>query len=373
MKRNHRLISLVLVVILALCMLAACNNETTPPTSTPTPTPTPAATTPDGNEPDVTVPDGPDYGEYSAENPLVLKISTHAYGGDTNIMCVTSETLSAALKEASGGAVQLEVYNEGILTKNDRETIESVIMGTVDMGVSNTAIYCSYVNDYSVLDLCYLFEDIEHVRTFMNSDIAGELMGKMEDADTGVTILSFNYLGAKNVAASRPITNLSDMKGLSLRCSDGEYYLKGFTAFGASPQSISSSEVMASLSQGIIEGVEQSSAIIWSSSYLEYVPYITHTGHIIQMFSININSGLYRSLTPDLQNLIKDTAMKVSTDLFDVSESKQQESEIAMADEGVTFIDIDKTEWIDAMQPVYEDFNSKFGPDWIQTIKALKG
>jgi TRAP-type C4-dicarboxylate transport system substrate-binding protein len=240
------------------------------------------------------------------------------------------------------------------------------------MGVSNTAIYCQYVDDYSVLDLCYLFEDIDHVRNFMNSDIAASLMGKMEEADTGISILSFNYLGSKNVAANRPIQSLDDIKGLSMRCSTGEYYLKSFTAFGAAPQSISSSEVMASLSQGIIDGVEQSSAIIYAANYLEYVPYITHTGHIIQMFSVNINTELYRSLTEDLQTLRKEACIQVSTELFDVSEEMQVAAEVAMAETGITFYDIDKTEWIEAMQPVYEEFNSRFGSELVDGIKALK-
>jgi len=161
------------------------------------------------------------------------------------------------------------------------------------------------------------------------------------------------------------------MKGLNLKCSTGEYYLKGFTAFGAAPQSISSSEVMASLSQGIINGVEQSSAIIYSGNYLEFVPYVTHTGHIIQMFSVNINTNVYRSLTPDLQAVIKDSAMQVSAELFDVAEQKQVEAEKAMTELGIEFIDIDKTEWMEAMKPVYDEFTSRFGSELIDGIKAL--
>ena len=374
MKGTTRILCMALAFVMMACLFAGCGSQSTQ-SSEPPASKAPTATAPASTAPDAAPSaDAPalDFGEYSPENPLVLKIATHAYGGDTNIMCITPNRIADALDEASGGAVQLEVYNEAILTKNDRETIEQVISGTIDMGVSNTAIYSSYVNDYSVLDLCYLFENMDHVKTFMNSDVAADLMGMMEDADTGVTILSFNYLGSKNVASSRPVQSMSDMKGLKLKCSTGEYYIKGFTAFGAAPQSISSSEVLAALSQGMIDGVEQSSAIVLSGNYLEYVPYITHTGHIIQMFSININSNTYNALTPDLQQLIKDTCMNVSAELFDVSEQMQQDAEVAMAGKGITFYDVDKTEWMEAMQPVYQEFSEKYGSELIDSIKALK-
>lgn len=107
---------------------------------------TPSTTAPETSAPETTAPEttapstgDKDYGDYSAENPLELKLS-HFAGNDTNQLAQLAIAFERIVEEKTGGAVDVVIYGGGVLG-NDRESFESVIAGTLDMASEQHAHY----------------------------------------------------------------------------------------------------------------------------------------------------------------------------------------------------------------------------------------
>lgn len=315
--------------------------------------------------------DGLDFGEYTPDNPLVLKSTSHAPGGDKNAFNLANKMLAAKIGEATNGAVEVQVFNDGILTTSDAQTMESIIAGTVDMGLNNTAIYSNYVKEYSVLDLCYLFDDDDHVKEFMQSDLATEIKGLMQESGSGAVMLSLNYTGWKQMGSTRPVQSIEDMKGLIIRTNDGEIYQKSFTAFGAAPVFMATGEVMAGLSQGVLEAMEHSYNVFDSNGYWEYLNKITETNHICQLYGASINEKVWNSMTPDLQQVFLDCAAETSMEMFDIAREMQTQSKQNLLDNGCEIYEIDTKPFFDAVQPVNDEYTAQNGSYWYDGIRAL--
>lgn len=105
MKRTNRILALILALVMALA-LAACGNGAgtgnTPSTTAP------ETSAPETAAPETTAPStgDKDYGDYSAENPLELKLS-HFAGNDTNQLAQLAIAFERIVEEKTGGAVDV--------------------------------------------------------------------------------------------------------------------------------------------------------------------------------------------------------------------------------------------------------------------------
>lgn len=84
--------------------------------------------------------------------------------------------------------------------------------------------------------------------------------------------------------SKHPIEKPEDLKGLKMRIPGGDFFSAFYTAFGASPQAMSWSEVFTALQQGTIDGHDNSLSTINSANVQEvqeihqYFPNM-HTKH----------------------------------------------------------------------------------------------
>lgn len=376
MKRLNRILVLALAFALTLA-LAACGGGSQSSGGTPS-TGTPDTSTPDTSTPDTSTPsepagstDGLDFGEYSAENPLQIKLSH--FGNEQDQLNLLSESFKAKVEAASGGAVEVTIYGGGVLG-NDRESFESVINGTLDMAVNNTPIISNYVDKFQVLDLGYLFRDYDHVDAFLASDICQDLMDSL--TQTGARMLCMQCVGWRNMdMIGGPVAKPADIAGTKIRVTDSPVYMADFEAWGANPTIIAAPEVITALQQKTIDGCDNVHNIQYSNGYSEFCRYVSITEHACHFNGLTINDALFTSLTPDLQAVIKQAAMDAAAERTIALRTENDELLVTMEQEGCTITrDVDKQAFIDLLQPVYEDFiaNHSAG-SYVEQIQALAG
>ena len=350
-----RILALALSCLLVLS-LVACGG-------TPSSSPPPASTPPPASGAPTT--SGLDFGPYSPENPLVLK--GVSYGrGEANLNNRSNLMVAEVIKEFSGGMVVVEVYNDGVLADSDRTSLEGLVLGNWDISYNNTAQLSNYVPEYGIFDMMYLFRDLDHAHAFLASDVYDEVCDML--TPSGARMLAMDVTGFRNVYVNEkqsPITTAADMNGVMLRVNESELFLQGFRAIGASPVAMPNSETTAALQQGTVDGLDQNSIIMISSGYAEFVKHGARTEHSVQFLTYNIRESLWQTLTPDMQNLIREAvreaAVRRTADNAEVVARMEQE----MVDKGILFTDVDKQSFIDLLG----DYNDSFVP----TYKDLYG
>ena len=364
MKRTNRILALILALVMALA-LAACGNGAGTGN-------TPSTTAPETSAPETTAPEttapstgDKDYGDYSAENPLELKLS-HFAGNDTNQLAQLAIAFERIVEEKTGGAVDVVIYGGGVLG-NDRESFESVIAGTLDMAVNNTPIISNYDEIFQVLDLPYLFQDYDHINAFLASDICQQLLDSL--TSTGARMLCMQAVGFRNMdMCTGPVKTPADIAGTKIRVTDSPIYRAQYEAWGANPQIIAGPEVLTALQQGTIDGCD-------NVHYYEFAKYISITEHAVHFNGLTINNALFEGLSADLQADILAAAQEAAAERTEALRVENDELLATMESEGaVVTKDVDKQSFIDAVQPLYEDFTANHSAgSYVEQIQALAG
>ncbi len=303
------------------------------------------------------------------ENPLVLKLGH--MGNETNPMMRYTNNFKEKVEEATDGAVTVEVYGDKVLG-SDREMLEQVQSGTLDMSVNTTSVLSNFIPEYASLDLPYLLSDWEHCYRFMDSDVYTDLLAEGEDS--GITTLSLAGRGFRHVTTNdTPIRSLADINGLKLRVIESSVFVDTFEAFGASPQAMSFGEVITALQQGTIDGHENSYAIIQQEHVYEVQNTISETAHMFAFFNMVINTDLLNSLPEEIQTAIKEAALEAGREETEAEETEELEVKQWLIDEGGCTVveDVDVDEFKSVVQPVYDKFGEENDLKYLEAIQGL--
>ncbi|WP_227002619.1 TRAP transporter substrate-binding protein [Salicibibacter kimchii] len=261
------------------------------------------------------------------------------------------------LEERTDGRIAVDVYPDSQLG-SDREIIEQMQSGTVEMNAPFTGVLPSFVPQYQVYDLPYLFEDREHAFEMSTGELGEALNEYLPDQD--LRFLGFWDGGFKHFTNSdRPIETLEDMQGLSMRASQSPLLISQFEAWGASAESIDLNELYTSLEQGTVDGQENPLSNIVSQSYYEAQDYMTYSEHGYMGYPLLISETFYQELPEDLQETLHEVADEVNEWQWDVSEESEEEYAETLEEESIEINELsdeEREEFREASEEVYDEF-----------------
>lgn len=352
MKKKH-LILISMVLVLAV-IVSACGNggETT---TVPENTTTDTATT----ETTETTADG---------DTKVLKLGHiappgTAYDNFANLF-------KDKIEEASEGRYTIDIYPAGQLGV-DRELMESLQIGNIDLTVITASDINQFVPDMSVQDLPYLFLNWDHVEAFLDSEAASDFY-KLTD-EVGMSTLSFMPRGFRHVASNvKPIYEPEDMEGLKIRVAESEVYLDTFSALGTNSQAMAWGEVFTALQQGTIDAHENTLITIRDYNMNEVQEYVSETGHFFAFAALQMNTNLLNGMDEADQEIFRQAALDAARE----SGLEQKEDEEAvkqeLIDRGMEFNEVnDKTAFQEKVQPVYDKYLETHSGTFIDAIQSL--
>ena len=272
--------------------------------------------------------------------------------------------------QRTGNKVKIDVFPSTQLG-NERDMVEGLQLGTIDLVVTSTGPLGGFVSRMFVVDLPFLFRDREHAYKVLDGPIGRELMEAF--SAKGIKGLSFWENGFRQITNNvRPIEKPEDLKGIKLRTMENKVHLAAFRAFGASPTPMAWSEVYTALQQKTIDGQENPIAIIYHQKLVEVQKYLALTGHFYSPTPLLMSLKAFNALPRETQKIMADTALECATyerNLLRDSEVKQLAE---LKGKGMVITTPDKKPFQDAAASVYKEFESQFGKDTIDKIIAAK-
>jgi len=272
--------------------------------------------------------------------------------------------------QRTGNKVKIDVYPSTQLG-NERDMVEGLQLGTIDLVVTSTGPLGGFVPKMFVVDLPFLFRDREHAYKVLDGPIGKDLLGAF--APKGIKGLAFWENGFRQITNNvRPIEKPEDLKGIKIRTMENKVHLASFRAFGASPTPMAWSEVYTALQQKTIDAQENPIAIIYHQKIAEVQKYLSLTGHFYSPTPLLMSLKAYNALPKDIQKIMDDTAIECATyerNLLRDSEAKQIAEVKA---KGMQVTTPNKKSFQDAAASVYKEFEVQFGKDTIDKIITTK-
>jgi tripartite ATP-independent transporter DctP family solute receptor len=174
---------------------------------------------------------------------------------------------------------------------------------SVDYAIVSPAHMSTFAKAAPLLDMPFLFRDLDHWNKVLDSDAFQPIVDDVaKKAD--VMIIGYAGGGTRNIIANKPIRNMAELRGLTMRVMGAPIQTQMFTAIGAKPSVIAYNEVYNAIQTGVIQGAENEAAGLSAMKFYEVGPNISQTQHAITVRPICFSGKTYRKLPPDLQTAI---------------------------------------------------------------------
>ena len=273
------------------------------------------------------------------------------------------------------GQVVVEIYPNGQLG-GDRQAIEGVSLGTIQMTAAASAVMSGYDPKFGVLDLPYVFKTRE--ASYKACD--GELGEKLNAAlpSLGLRGLGYNDNGLRHITNNvRPIYEPKDLKGIKIRVMENPVYVDMFRAVGANATPMNFGEVYTALQQKTVDGQENPASLIYASKFFEVQKYLSLTGHTYSFNILLINDAFFQKLPSDIQKVITEGAQKYLRDRQRELEASQETDFIAkLKQAGMKVNEVSPEgiqKFVDAMKPVHEKYEKQLGAEIMSLALKVNG
>ncbi len=273
--------------------------------------------------------------------------------------------------EKTGGKVKINVFPADQLGKQ-LESVEGTMLGTHDMVLASDTVLSNWVPDMGILNLPFLFDDMQDVRKILDGPIGERLAKQLEPH--GAVVIGWWDNGMRHITNNkRPIATPADLDGLKIRVPEGEVFVETFKALGAGPAVISFGELYSALQLGTVDGQENPPAHILTQKFYEVQKYVSRTGHIHLSSPLIMNKALLDEMPEEYRKAIVETAMEMGPVHTQMVEDLEKTQWQEVADHGMEILDVDKKPFREKVKPVIESFKKKLNAEIIDDIEKTLG
>lgn len=305
-------------------------------------------------------------GEESSGETITLKVG-HTLA-DTSHYQEGLEYFKEILAEKTDGRMNVEIFPNGSLG-GERDMVEGLQIGSVDIVLTSTGPMSGFVEEITVVDLPFLFRDAEHAHTVLDGEVGQDLLAQLEGID--LKGLAWWENGFRNVTNNtRPVEKPEDLEGLKLRTMENDIHMAAFRELGADPTPMAFTELFTAMQQGVVDGNENPVPVIYSSRFYEVQDYLTMTRHFYNPSILLTSNSFFNNLEPELQTALEEAAVEAGIFEREVVQRMDEEYLNELEEQGMEIIrEIDVEPFIEAVQPVYDQYSEVFGQELIDSIK----
>jgi C4-dicarboxylate-binding protein DctP len=299
----------------------------------------------------------------------VVKLS-HVTGGTTHPKVVASNKFAERVNAELNGVMCVQVYPSSSLFGDSKE-LEALLLGDVQLLAPSLSKFGSYTPKYGVFDLPFIFEDIDAAMRFTQSKTGQDLLNAMEDV--GFVGLGYWMSGMKHFSANKPLLTPKDANGLKFRVQNSDVAKAMIAAMGASPQPMAFKEVYGALQTGVVDGQENTWSNIYTKKFFEVQDGTTETNHQLLAYLFMTSKDFLNSLDADTRAKFIKIANDVTVEANNSVKDKENANRANIINTGGTIRTLSpaqRQQWIDAMKPVWKQFEGQIGADIIRDADA---
>ncbi|MFD2176047.1 TRAP transporter substrate-binding protein [Veronia pacifica] len=303
------------------------------------------------------------------DGELVIKFS-HVTNTDKHPKGIAASLLEKRVNEEMNGKVCMQVFPNSTLY-DDNKVLEALLNGDVQLAAPSLSKFEKFTKKFRIFDLPFLFDDIDAVDRFQNSEAGEKLKNSMKRR--GLKGLAFWHNGMKQMSANTPLINPSDVKGLKFRVQASDVLVAQFEQLGANPQKMAFKEVYGGLQTKVIDGQENTWSNIYGKKFFEVQDGTTETNHGVLDYLVVTSTSFWDGMPADVRDqlakIITDVTAQRNAESTRVNlENKQKIQEAGGKVRQLTAAQ--RLAWRDAMKPVWKKFEKDIGADLLSAAQA---
>lgn len=284
---------------------------------------------------------------------------------------LAAKTYKETLEKESNGRLKVELYPNGQLYPSDREAIEAVQLGNVEMTIPAVAPLASFNKKFMVFDLPFLFDNNEAAYRALDGELGKQLLAELENNDMKGLVFAEN--GFRHMSNNNgPIEGTKDLKGLKYRTLENPVHTDTFKAFGANASPFAFGELYTALQQKTYDAMESPISLYYTNKFYEVQDYLTLTSHVYAATILLMNNDFYNSLPTDLQELVVKASEEYRSEQRKIAQKQDVEFLNDLKEKGMQVNELteeQRNEFKEAVKSVYDKYVPEIGEDLVNMAK----
>lgn len=296
----------------------------------------------------------------SGDDNKVYRLSLSFHDSSQAIKTKFVQQWADEVKEATNGRVEITVYAGGTIA-SATDALDAVKQRTCDMAVCFTSFFPGQfpLTEVVSLPMTGISDAVQATNVLWDLwDYSSALQEELDDYKVLMLYTNPNNI----IGTTSPVYTADDMKGLKLRVTSGTPADMSI-AWGATPMTISSSEIYQSLEKDVIQGylIDYTGVNAWS--LFEVTDYYTEMPFYVAPWALLMNMDSWNELPADLQEIISGLSGRDRSIAFaEVNEQEANDTrEIARNEYGATIIEPTE-EQLATFKPAAE----AYAEDWVK-------
>ncbi len=278
------------------------------------------------------------------------------------------ERFAQLVKERTDGKVIIQVKYAGEFG-TDEEVVSQLLFGGIDFARVSLAVVADEMPVLNVLQMPFLYEDANHMWRILDGQIGTELLESFREQN--LVGLSWYDSGARSFYSTKPIHNIEDLKGMTVRVQNSQLAMDMIKLLGAKPLYVDHNDVHYAFETRKINAAENNWPVYQYMDHYLVAKYYTVVEHT-RVPDLQIASKRTWDILPEeYQEIIMECARESAVYQRNLWVRNDIFARATVIDSGceVIFLEPDKKqEFKDAVEPLYEMYCS----DYTALIKAIR-
>ncbi len=309
---------------------------------------------------------------FSCQKENDFRVLRLAHGLDTNHPVHHAMVhLGEKLSEKSGGKLIVKIYPSGQLGA-ERECLELLQIGSLDITKVSAAVLENFVTDYKVFSIPYVFRNKEHSHKVYDSQVGKTFLLKGEPFR--LRGLCFFDAGSRSFYAKEKIISTpDDLKGLKIRVQKSNMAVAMVQQLGGSPTPISWGELYTALQQGVVDGAENNLPSFHSSKHYEVCKFYSFDEHTAVPDILLIGTESWNRLSAQERQWLQEAANESAIYQRKVWAEAELQALQIIKEAGVQVIYPDKSSFANRTKGIIDMFkDNKEAMQLIEEIKSIE-
>lgn len=272
-----------------------------------------------------------------------------------------------ALQGGAGDAFKIEQFPNSALG-GEREVIEGLQLGTIDLAIVSTGATLNFVPQTGVFDIPFLFRDLAHARKVLDGKIGQDMLA--EFPKRGLVALAWGEQGFRHLTNNvRAVKAPADIKGLKIRTTENPIHIAAFRELGVLATPMAWPEVATALQQGTIDGQENPLSVIVSVKMWQLQKYLSLTAHVYGPALVLMSPSAYGALSDADKTHFKEAAAASAQAMRDFVDNVEKVGVEELKSHGMAVNTVDHAAFVKAVEPVYPQYYKQFGQELVDAIR----
>jgi TRAP-type C4-dicarboxylate transport system substrate-binding protein len=271
---------------------------------------------------------------------------------------------------------QLTLKGQPLYPQSEIQLLDDVRSGVVPMATISTAIFdTAGITAFQALQAPFLITNYTLEGEVLNGDIGKSMVADATEQAGDLQVLTIHEGGLRKPFGKKPLTNLAQFKGTTIRAPQSQVLADGLASLGANVEPLPLPDVYQALQNGTVDGVEAILPLIYTSKWYEVAKYVTGNVNFWPFpTALVVNKDVWDGLSADQQNALTTAATPLASTSLKIFTTPGSTVAQDLVNCGVQYETSSPAD-LTAMQNAAKGAVSKLAPesqDFVQQIQQLK-